>query len=215
MTYQTINVGSWAGLTAMMLREADIAGVHILDESTSRYNESLLARYWLSHRCSLVRGYRRQQCLMVRKGNPKGIKGIEDFLRRDVKLANRNVGSGTRMLLDQRLRGLCGNRVTDFDALTRKIRGYDSEMMTHRQVADAVASRKADAGIGLTSVATEMQLDHISLAEESYDFLVEKRMRNPHVQAFVETIASREFQDQILTRTDGITFSQETGTVVS
>jgi putative molybdopterin biosynthesis protein len=215
MSYQTVNVGSWAGLTAMMLREADIAGIHILDETESKYNKPLLSKYWLSHRCSLVRGYKRQQCLMVRKRNPKRIRGIEDLLRRDVKLANRNVGSGTRMLLDRKLSELSKRRGVDFDALTRKIRGYDSEMMTHRQVADAVAARKADVGVGLTSVAAETGLNMIPLADEWYDFLVEKRIRNPHVRAFLTILASKDFQKQVNATTQGITFSRETGRVVS
>ena len=215
MSYQTVNVGSWAGLTAMMLREADLAGIHILDESKSRYNESLLSKYGLSHRCSLVRGYMRQQCLMVRKGNPKRIGGIEDLLMRDVKLANRNVGSGTRMLLDWKLSELSGDRGSDFDALTKKIRGYDSEMMTHAQVADAVASRKADVGVGLTSVAAEIGLDFVPLADERYDFLAHKRVRNPHVRKFLTILASKHFQNQVNATTQGITFSRETGQVVS
>lgn len=215
MSYQAVNVGSWAGLTAMMLREADIAGIHILDESRSRYNESLLSKYWLSHRCSLVRGYRRQQCLMFRKGNPKRIKGIQDLLRRDVKLANRNVGSGTRMLLDRKLSELARDRGVDFDALTRRIRGYDSEMMTHRQVADAVASRRADTGIGLTSVAAETGLEFIPLADECYDFLAEKRLRNPYVRGFFDILASRKFQREVETNMRGIVFSRETAQVVS
>jgi putative molybdopterin biosynthesis protein len=96
---------------------------------------------------------------MVRKGNPKRIRRIEDLLRRDVKLANRNVGSGTRKLLDWRLSELSRNRCAELDALTRKIGGYDSEMITHGQVADAVASKKADVEVGMTSVAVEMDLD--------------------------------------------------------
>jgi len=215
MTYQMVNVGSWAGLTAMMLREADLAGVHIFDEEESRYNEPLLSKYWLSHTCSLVRGYKREQCLMVRKGNPKRIRAIDDLLRKDVKLANRNLGSGTRMLLERKLQVIARARRMDFGALTRKIRGYDSEMMTHRQVANAVASRRADVGVGLTSVAAEMKLQFIPIAEELYDFLAEKRLRNPHVRAFFDILRSKDFQEQVEARTLGIKFSRESGRVVS
>jgi putative molybdopterin biosynthesis protein len=214
MTYQMINVGSWAGLTAMMLRETDIAGIHIYDDEESGYNEPLLSKYSLSRTCALVRGYKRQQCLMVRKGNPKGIKGLSDLLRDDVKLANRNIGSGTRMLLDRKLRELTAKKGTSFDDLTRKIRGYDSEMMTHRDVATAVASRRADLGVGLTSVADGMGLDFTPLAEELYDFLVEKRLRNPYVRRFFDVLSSKRFQNQVETSTSGISFLKETGQVV-
>ena len=214
MTYQTVNVGSWAGLTAMMLREADIAGVHVFDEARSRYNEHLLSKYWLSQTCALVRGYRRQQCLMVRKGNPKKIRGVDHLLRKDVKLANRNIGSGTRMLLDRNLRELARRKGMQFDAMTKRIRGYDSEMMTHREVAIAVASRRADVGVGLASIAAEMRLDFIPLAEELYDFLVEKRLRNPCARRFFSILASKRFQSQIKASACGITFLEETGRMV-
>jgi len=214
MTYQMVNVGSWAGLTAIMLREADIAGIHILDEIESRYNEPLVSKYSLSRTCALVRGYKRQQCFMVRKGNPKKIRNVEDLLREDVKLANRNLGSGTRMLLDRKLQELARRKRMSFDALTSQIRGYDSEMMTHREVATAVATRRADVGVGLTSVAAETGLGFVPFAEEMYDFLVEKRLRNPYVRGFVDVLASKGFQCQINAAMSGITFLKETGRIV-
>jgi molybdate transport repressor ModE-like protein len=215
MTYQIVNVGSWAGLTAIMLREADIAGIHIFDEVESRYNEPLLSKYWLSHTCVLVHGYKREQCLMVRKGNPKRIRGIDDLLRKEVKLANRNLGSGTRMLLDRKLKALAKKKRADFEALARRIRGYDSEMMTHTQVATAVSCGRADVGLGLASVAAEMNLDYIPVAEEEYDFLTDKRLRNPNVRAFFDLLASKEFQGQVEATTPGIRFSKESGRTVS
>jgi molybdate transport repressor ModE-like protein len=214
ITYQILNVGSWAGLTAMMLRQADIAGIHIFDESESTYNQSLVSKFGLSRSHALIRGYKRQQCLMVRKGNPKKIRGIDDLLRRDVKLANRNLGSGTRILLDSKLHDLARTMSIDFRALTRRVRGYDSEMMTHRQVASAVSSRRADVGIGLTSVAAEMKLDFTPFAEELYDFLVEKRMRNPYAHEFFKILKSKEFQNKI-GAVPGIKFSRQTGRLVS
>jgi len=214
MTYQMVNVGSWAGLTAMMLKETDIAGIHIYDETESTYNEPLLAKYSLSQTCRLVRGYKRQQCLMVRKGNPKKIRGVEDLLRDNVKLANRNLGSGTRMLLDRHLQKFAQRKGIEFDALTKGIRGYDSEMMTHTDVAVAVASRRADVGVGLTSIAVEMKLDFVPLAEELYDFLVEKRLRNPYARRFFDLLASKRFQDEIKASTLGITFLKQTGLTI-
>jgi molybdate transport repressor ModE-like protein len=214
MSYQMLNVGSWAGLTAMMLRQADIAGIHIFDETEATYNQPLLSKFGLSRSCALVRGYKRQQCLMFRKGNPKKIRGLDDLLRKDVKLANRNLGSGTRILLDWKLRELAKTKGIPFETITKRIRGYESEMMTHKEVATAVSSRRADVGIGLTSIATKMRLDSTPIAEELYDFLVEKRARNPYVRGFLNILRSREFQKQIET-TPGIRFCKETGRVIS
>jgi len=152
---------------------------------------------------------------MVRKGNPKRIEGVADLLRKDVKLANRNLGSGTRMLLDRRLQELAERKRVGFDVLTKRMRGYDSEMMTHREVAGAIASRRADVGIGLTSVASEMKLDFIPLADELYDFLVEKRLRNPYARGFFDVLASKHFQREIESSTVGIEFLKESGQMTS
>jgi molybdate transport repressor ModE-like protein len=213
ITYQVLNVGSWAGLTAMMLRQADMAGIHIFDEEESSYNQPFLRKFGLSRSCTIVRGYERQQCLMVRKGNPKKITGVDDLFRNDVKLANRNLGSGTRILLDRRLRKLAMTKGVDFETLTKQIRGYDSEMMTHTQVAAAVASRRADVGIGLTSIAVDMKLEFIPFAEEMYDFLVEKRMRNPYVREFFDILKQKAFQQDI-EATPGVKFVKESGRVL-
>jgi putative molybdopterin biosynthesis protein len=84
-------------------------------------------------------------------------------------------------------------------------------MMTHREVAMAVASRRADVGVGLTSVAAEIGLDFVPFAEELYDFLVEKRLRNPYTREFFNILASKRFQNQVKASTPGITFLEETG----
>ena len=102
----------------------------------------------------------------------------------------------------------------NFEALTGGIRGYESEMMTHREVAMVVASRRADVGIGITSVGAEMDLEAVPFAEEIYDFLVEKRLRNPYVRSFFRVLASKSFQKQIKASTPGITFLRETGRII-
>jgi len=215
MSYRTANVGSLGGLTAMMLKDADIAGIHILDEETQSYNRPLLSKYSLSSTCALVRGYTRQQCLMVRKGNPKHIKGLDDLLRGKGKLANRNLGSGTRILLDHKLRELARDQRVDFRRLTRRIRGYGMELTTHNQVARAVLSKRADVGIGLTAVASEMGLTAIPFAVENYDFVVERRRRNAYVSEFVGLLARREFQKHVEATTAGISFSSQSGKILS
>jgi molybdate transport repressor ModE-like protein len=214
MTYRILNVGSMAGLAAMMLREADLAGIHIFDEETQSYNSPLLHKYSLSSTCVLIRGYIRHQCLMVRRGNPKKIKGVEDLLRRDVKLANRNLGAGTRILLDHKLRELASERGVDLATITKRIRGYGMELMTHNQVADAVLSKRADVGVGLSPVASQTGLVAIPLAEENYDFVVEKRRRNPYVSKFIDLLSQKEFQEQVEATTPGIAFTPHSGEIL-
>ena len=46
---------------------------------------------------------KRMQGFYIAKGNPKNIKGWEDFKRSDITIVNREKGSGTRVLLDEHL----------------------------------------------------------------------------------------------------------------
>jgi len=84
-------------------------------------------------------------------------------------------------------------------------------MMTHRDVATAVANRRADVGVGLTSVASETGLDFTPLADELYDFLVEKRLRNPNTRDFFDVLGSKRFQREIESSMVGIKFLKESG----
>jgi molybdate transport repressor ModE-like protein len=215
MTYRIVNVGSLGGLTAMMLREADIAGIHIFDEETQSYNRPLLSKYSLSSTCLLIGGYTRQQCLMVRRGNPKKIRSLRDLLRDDVKLANRNLGSGTRILLDHKLHELAQSEGVDFVKLRKRVRGYEMELMTHHQVAKAVLSKRADVGVGLSPVASGMGLFAIPFAMENYDFVVQRRRRNPLVAEFVSLLSRKEFQKHVEATTPGISFTSHSGKVLS
>lgn len=47
-----------------------------------------------------------EQGFILRSGNPKGRRSVEDIARPDVTLMNGKLGSGARMLLDTRLGSL-------------------------------------------------------------------------------------------------------------
>ncbi|WP_274376800.1 molybdopterin biosynthesis protein [Acidilobus saccharovorans] len=103
---RVISVGSMGGWIAIKRGDADIAGTHILDENTMQYNVHMPKIMGLENEVYIYRGYARRIGLLVKKGNPKNIKGFEDLLRPDVVIVNRNKGSGTRVLLDMKLRPL-------------------------------------------------------------------------------------------------------------
>jgi putative molybdopterin biosynthesis protein len=87
------------------------------------------------------------------------------------------------------------------------------ELMTHNQVAAAVLSKRADVGVGLTPVASEMGLVAIPFAEENYDFVAERRRRNPYVGEFVNLLSNKEFQRQVESTTPGISFTPHSGKI--
>ncbi|MEM2218717.1 MAG: molybdopterin biosynthesis protein [Candidatus Korarchaeum sp.] len=194
-----VPVGSYGGFKAVARGEADISGVHALDPETMKYNVPFLRRFSLEGKALLLRGYERVQGLIVKKGNPKGIRGIRDLIERDdVILMNRNRGSGTRILLDYLLRREAESLGMSFEEVTSNILGYWSEAKSHNAVAAAVKNGVADVGIGIEVVARLYDLDFIPLVEENYDFLVRRAsLRKKAVEDFLEVLKDPEIRRRI------------------
>jgi len=211
-----INVGSIGGLNAIKRREADVAGIHLLDEASGDYNLPYLKRYGLFDEAVLVRGYVRQQGLIVAKGNPKGIRGIEDLLTGNVAFINRNRGSGTRILFDLYLKRIADEKKTTPERLASKIRGYETEAKSHSAVAMAVLHGKVDAGLGIRTAAEMHGLDFVSIADEHYDFLISRRrLEKEAVKKLLDALRSTEFSAELRKRTPGLVPSEETGMIVN
>ena len=160
------NVGSQGGLIALKRGEAHLAGSHLLDPETGEYNLSYIRQY-LSGVSVKVYGFvGREQGLIVRRGNPKGVKSLRDLSRPEVHFVNRQRGAGTRVLLDYQLSKIG----IPFEA----IQGYTQEEYTHLGVAAAVASGRADCGLGIPAAAQSLSLDFIPLFQETYQLLIPK-----------------------------------------
>ncbi len=210
---KVINVGSSGGLAAVRRGESDISGMHLVDEATGEYNLPFIRRLGLEDRVYLVRGYFREQGIVVQKGNPRGISGVEDLLE-GVRFINRNPGSGTRVLLDLELGKLAEERGVELREVTARITGYEIEAKSHSAVAAAVAHGRADAGIAIRTVAEQYGLDFIPLREEEYDFAIPKeKIEKREVRDFLSALRSSEFR-QMLERTPGLKPAPNTGEVL-
>ncbi len=186
------HVGSMGGLMAIRRMEAHVAGTHLLDEESGEYNIPFIERLLKGIPLVVVNLVLRQQGLMVRKGNPKGIRGIEDLVRSDVVFINRQRGSGTRLLTEKCLR--------EAGLDPAGIKGFDREEYTHMGVASSVAAGVADAGMGILSAALALGLDFIPVAEERYDLVIrEESAGTPMMEALLSIITSdRGFRDSVL-----------------
>ncbi|MCQ5340935.1 MAG: molybdopterin biosynthesis protein [Candidatus Methanomethylicia archaeon] len=189
-----INVGSLAGLEAIRKDEADIAGTHLFDPETGTYNKTFLRKMNIPEEY-LIKGYKRLQGIIVKKGNPKNIKGIEDLIEKDITFINRNRGSGTRALIDYLLKKICNEKGLNFNEVITKIKGYRIEAKTHSAVAAAISQGKADMGIGILSAAIQYGLDFIPLCYEEYDFVINPNGRFNDI--FIKCLRSKEFLDRI------------------
>lgn len=183
------HVGSLGGIMALRRGEAHMAGVHLLDPATGAYNVPYVRRY-LGQRAVLVRLCRRQQGLMVARGNPKGITGFADLSRPDVSMINRQRGAGTRVLLDYHL------EQAGIDPSS--VRGYDRAEYTHLAVAAAVAGGSADAGLGILAAAAALDLDFVAVTEEQYDLLIPaEHYTHPGVQRVLALLGHPDFHQAV------------------
>ena len=207
LSLSSSNVGSLGGLQALRRGEAHLAGSHLLDERTGEYNipyirETLRGREVVV----VVNLVYRDQGLMVPRGNPKGIRSLEDLTREDVSFVNRQRGSGTRMLLDYEL-GRAGINPNG-------IRGYERDEYTHTGVAAAVSSGTADVGLGIMAAARALELDFVPLLKERYDLVIPRAYYEaPLLQPLLEIIRQPGFQAQVV-KMGGYDTSQ-TGQVIA
>ena len=135
------NVGSLGGLMALRKGSCHVAGSHLLDTKTGEYNVAYVKRYLKGISVSIFHLVLRDQGLIVAKGNPKKIRGINDLTSDDVAFVNRQAGSGTRVLLDYKLE--------EMGVKPESIKGYGHEEFTHMAVAVDVLSGAADCGLGI------------------------------------------------------------------
>ncbi|MCD6113673.1 MAG: molybdopterin biosynthesis protein [Thermoprotei archaeon] len=197
-----LNIGSLGGLLAIKRGEADIAGLHLLDPETAQYNIPFIRKYNVKN-AVLVKGYFREQGIIIPKGNPHKIRGFEDIIDKNVRFINRNKGSGTRVLIDILISKIAEKRGVSAEDIKRRIDGYWIEAKTHFAVASAVKYGRADVGVSLRFIAEIYGLEFIPLREEEYDFLISLDALNEEpVKEFIEYLRSREFIE-ILNKTPG------------
>ncbi len=158
------NVGSQGGLAALRRGEAHLAGSHLLDPQTGEYNLAYIRQYLPGVPVQVIALVEREQGLLVRPGNPKSIHSLGDLARPDVCFVNRQRGAGTRVLLDYEL-GKLG-------IAPESIQGYTQEEYTHLAVAAAIASGRADCGLGIAAAAQALALDFVPLAQEHYELVI-------------------------------------------
>lgn len=184
------NVGSQGGLIALRRGEAHLAGSHLLDPQTGEYNISSIRRYMPGRPVKVIALVGREQGLIVKKGNPKGITDLRSLTSSQVRFMNRQRGAGTRVLLDYHL-----NSMT---IPSESIVGYHQEEYTHLAVAASVASGRADCGLGIAAAAQALDLDFIPLFQERYDLVIPKEYAEDELLApLFRLLADSPFREAV------------------
>jgi len=190
LSLSSSHVGSMGGLMAIKRGGCHLAGTHLLDTEDGSYNLSYLKKYLPDTAIKLIHLVQRDQGLIIKQGNPKGIKGIEDLSRKDVAFINRQVGSGTRILLDYKLKQM--------GIKAAAINGYQNEEFTHMAVAVSVLSGAEDAGLGIYAAAKALNLEFIPVVTEQYDLAIPLEYFDTQpIQVLLEVINSRTFKQRV------------------
>jgi putative molybdopterin biosynthesis protein len=186
MDLLSTHIGSLSGIIALQKGVVDLCTTHILDEKKRVYNIPVVKKYLGTRPALLINVAKRIQGLVVVKGNPKSVKTVSDLARSDIRFINRQVGSGTRILLDTMLAEQGIDRAS--------IRGYDREEFTHAAVGVLVKDGIADVGLAIYPIARLFGLDFIPLIEEDYDLLVTREFtEEKRFVTLMDAIKSTEF----------------------
>lgn len=167
-----------------------IAGTHLRDESTGESNIPDIGRLFPKNAVAVIAYAVWEEGIVTARGNPKGIRGVEDFARADIAIANREAGAGSRRFLDAQLQRL--------GIKSRKVRGYQNEVHGHLPAAWQVLSGAADACIATRGAARVFGLGFIPLASERYDLAIRRQhLGLPRIQMLLDTLSRPSFRREL------------------
>ncbi|MDZ8228040.1 substrate-binding domain-containing protein [Nostoc sp. ChiVER01] len=180
---------SMAALHSLCRGEAHIAGMHLYDPETGEYNTPFVRDVLAGREAVLITLGVWEEGLLLKSENPMGIRTVSDLVALGATIVNREIGSGSRMLLEQTLQ----KEQIPFDA----VQGFDNILKTHQDVAQAVVRGVADAGMSTASVATAFGLGFIPLHQSRYDLVILKEyLEEAPVQQLLSTLGHRMVHSQ-------------------
>ena len=176
--------GSAHGLLELAEGRAVMAGLHLLDPDSGRWNLDAIKVHLPGPNHVLIHWARRTQGLIVAAGNPLGVTGLHDAAERGLRFATRTAGAGSARLLEVLLAreglGMAGLNLA----------GRAAE--THADLAALVETGEADCGLGLAPAGG---LGFLPLLEdEQFDLALTRRAYfDPPVQRLLEFTRSDAF----------------------
>ena len=181
--------GSRDGLERIAAGEACAALLHLPHADLSDFNREAAEDRLRGRDVALVEWARREQGLLVARGNPKKLHAVSHLARRGVRVMLRQEGSGSRELLE---------RLLERDGVKPSaLHDVAHTASTESDLASAVAAGEADAGFGARAVAHLFHLDFVPIAVERLDLAVSRaRWFDAPLQALWRFARSRRFSAQ-------------------
>ncbi|MBR8838329.1 MAG: helix-turn-helix domain-containing protein [Stigonema ocellatum SAG 48.90 = DSM 106950] len=183
---------SITALRSLCRGHVHIAGMHLYDPQTGEYNVPFVREALIDKGkgAVLITLGVWEEGLLVRPGNPMGIKTVTDLVKLKATIVNREPGSACHMLLKCKLE--------EEGIPLHIVKGFDQIVHNHQSVALSVASGIADAGVSTASVAATFGLGFISLHQARYDLVILKEyLEESPVKQFFSILGHRLVQSQI------------------
>lgn len=152
--------GSADGLERLARGEVAGALMHLLSADLADFNRAEADDRLRGRNVVLLEWARREQGLLVARGNPKKLRGVGDLAKRGVTVAVRQAGAGSAVLLERMLARAGIER--------RRLRTGPTAM-GENDLAMAVKSGEADVGLGARAAARPLGLDFVPLVVERLD----------------------------------------------
>ncbi len=183
--------GSVDAIRALNEGRCVMAGFHTLQNTVRKTLTERTYKPLLQPGLHKIIGFsQRTQGLMVHKGNPLNLHSLQDVAKREARYANRALGTGTRVVLDELL--------SQTEVSAQAIKGYDHSEPSHAAVAHAVASGQRDTGLGIAAAAERAGLDFVPLAQERYHLVcLKSALKQPGIEALLKLLKTPEWQAEV------------------
>lgn len=155
--------GSRAGLTLLSRRLANVSAIHWGPaDAAARQHRTLVEQYPGHGEWVIMKLFKRQQGIMLRKGFPGGV-ALEDLAQPHVRWVARQAGAGSQHALETQLY----HHAIDPSGLH-----VVATQPTERQAASLLARGLADCAPGVRAAATEFGLEFVPTGWESFDLVL-------------------------------------------
>jgi len=167
-----------------------IAGTHMAEKASDKADLLPITQMFGRKSVAVISYALWQEGLLVAKGNPKRINGIEDLARENVCITNREPGAGCHRLLDEML--------ATHKIASGSVRGYDRVTLGHLPAGRLVQSGAVDSCISTQAVARSLGLEFVPLQQKPYQLVLRRSQLDlPPVQTLLSTLSLASFRREM------------------
>lgn len=159
----------------------DVAGTHLHDEHTGQFNLPFIDRIFGSDSVHVVTFAEWEEGLAVQPRHPGRVRSMAALANRNVRIVNREPGSGARAVLDA---GLAAAGLP-----ARRVRGYTHVAHSHLEATALVAGGGADCCVAGSAAAEWFGLRFVPLQVTRFDLVMRQdRCQEPRIRAVLDVL---------------------------